>query len=286
MPKDECYYQALESHGGRWSARAAQQTAKCRKKKGIVRKTKQGSNLKRWAKEEWTDEDGRPCGSSPSSNKKRVVKCRPSKRVSNKTPVTWRQLTPSQKKRAVTEKKKVGMGRKASPIRKSSPTTSRSPRGAFHLSPSQTSKKSDTLTLSQKKKFLADPEINPLTGRKIKIDGPTYNKLMKMCSSYRGKSPRIKRISPRGSLENKPLYKPFPAKDGKHKYSVYVKSESGGRKLIHFGQAGAEHYHDKIGKLSYLNHGDPKRRKSYRARHNGEQYDKDKAGWWAWHKLW
>ena len=38
---------------GKWSARAAQATAKCRKKKGKVRKTKAGSNLKRWGKEKW-----------------------------------------------------------------------------------------------------------------------------------------------------------------------------------------------------------------------------------------
>lgn len=280
MPKDECYYQALESHGGKWSARAAQQTARCRKKKGIVRKTQQGTNLKRWAEEEWTDENGKPCGSSSKDkSKKRVIKCRPSKRVSHKTPVTWNEMSPSQKKRAVTEKKKVGMGKKTSPIRRtsprgmSSPTSSRG--GDFHLTP------------SQKKKFLADPEINPLTGRKIKKDGPTYNKLMKVCgSSSRKSSPRGSMKSPSKKSEPKPLYKPFPAKDGKHKYSVYVKSETGGPKLIHFGAIDYEQYRDRLGHYSSKDHNDPKRRASYRARHNGEQYDKDKAGWWAWHKLW
>lgn len=279
MPKDECYYQALESHGS-WSARAAQQTAKCRKKKGIVRKTKEGSNLKRWAEEEWTEENGKPCGSSPKGKTK---KCRPSKRVTSKTPVTWKEMSPSQKKRVVSDKRKVGMGRKASPIRKSSPRGSHSPtrRGDFHLTP------------TQKKKFLADPEINPLSGRKIKKDGPTYNKLMKVCNSQMKSSSTERKLSPRGSLkkskssdESKPLYKPFPAKDGKHKYSVYVKSETGGRKLIHFGAIDYQHFRDRIGHYSSKDHNDPKRRKSYRARHNGEQYDKDKAGWWAWHKLW
>lgn len=258
MPKDECYYRALESHGY-WSARAAQQTAKCRKKKGIVRKTKQGANLRRWTKEEWTEENGTPCGSSPKGITK---KCRPSRRVNSETPVTWKQLTPSQKKKVINEKKKVGMGRKTSPIRKTSP------RGEnFNFTP------------SQKKQFLSKPEINPLTGRKIKKDGPTYNKLIKIFDLE-------KKSSPRGSMETKPLYKPFPAKDGKHKYSVYVKSESGGRVLIHFGAISYQHYHDKIGYYSHLDHNDPKRRASYKARHNGEQYDKNKAGWWAWHKLW
>ena len=39
MPKDACYRKVMKSYG-KWSARAAQATAKCRKKSGKVRKTK------------------------------------------------------------------------------------------------------------------------------------------------------------------------------------------------------------------------------------------------------
>ena len=80
-----------------------------------VRKTKKGLALKRWFKEKWTDEKGNPCGSSKN---KKTKKCRPSKKVSKKTPRTWSSLSPAQKKKAVAEKKRVGMGRRTSSIRK------------------------------------------------------------------------------------------------------------------------------------------------------------------------
>ena len=80
-----------------------------------VRKTKAGANLKRWFKEKWKDEKGNPCGSSKNKNTK---KCRPTKRVSSKTPRTWGSLSKSQKAKAVAEKKRVGMGRRTSSIRK------------------------------------------------------------------------------------------------------------------------------------------------------------------------
>ena len=43
MAKDACYRKIMKQYG-KWSARAAQATAKCRKAKGKVMKTKAGSN--------------------------------------------------------------------------------------------------------------------------------------------------------------------------------------------------------------------------------------------------
>ncbi len=80
-----------------------------------VRKTAKGAALKRWFKEKWKDEKGNVCGSSKN---KKTKKCRPSKKVSKKTPRTWGSMSKSQKAKAVREKKKVGMGRRTSPIRK------------------------------------------------------------------------------------------------------------------------------------------------------------------------
>lgn len=79
-----------------------------------VRKTKAGANLKRWFKEKWTDQHGRECGSSKT---KGVKKCRPSKKVSKETPVTWKGVG-KRKSAVVAEKKRVGMGRRTSAIRK------------------------------------------------------------------------------------------------------------------------------------------------------------------------
>ncbi len=80
-----------------------------------IRKTKKGANLKRWFKEKWTDEKGNPCG---SAKRKGVKKCRPSVRISSGTPVTWGQMSAAEKKKAVAEKKRTGMGKRTSSIRK------------------------------------------------------------------------------------------------------------------------------------------------------------------------
>ena len=89
-----------------------------------VRRTKKGLALKRWFKEKWTDEKGNVCGSSKNKNTK---KCRPSKRVSGKTVKTWGEMSSSEKRKAVAEKKRVGMGRKTSQIRRK--TTKRKKNG-------------------------------------------------------------------------------------------------------------------------------------------------------------
>lgn len=87
MPKDACYNKIKAQYEVFPSARASQALAKCRKSKGQVRKSEEGANLRRWAKEGWKDKrTGEPCGSdavtAPSY-------CRPSKVVDKKkTPNT------------------------------------------------------------------------------------------------------------------------------------------------------------------------------------------------------
>jgi hypothetical protein len=80
-----------------------------------VRKTAKGASLKRWFKEKWTDEKGNACGSTKN---KKTKKCRPSKRVSSKTPKTWREMSPAEKKKAVAEKKRTGMGKRTSSLKR------------------------------------------------------------------------------------------------------------------------------------------------------------------------
>lgn len=62
-------------------------------------------SLKRWFKESWTLPDGSKCGSN--KDKKNPGKCRPSKRVSSKTPKTWGELSESEKKSAIADKNKA-----------------------------------------------------------------------------------------------------------------------------------------------------------------------------------
>lgn len=80
-----------------------------------VRKSNEGKSLKRWFSEKWTDQDGNPCG-SPKGDK--IKKCRPSKRVSSKTPVTWSEMSSAKRKKVIAEKKRVGMGNKTKSIKR------------------------------------------------------------------------------------------------------------------------------------------------------------------------
>lgn len=112
--KDACYKKVKASYKVFPSARASQAIAKCRKSKGQVKKTSKGTSLKRWEKEKWVDtRTGKPCGAGGKNEY-----CRPSKRVSSKTPVTKSEMSKSQLSAKKAEKKKVGMGRRVSSIKK------------------------------------------------------------------------------------------------------------------------------------------------------------------------
>ena len=110
MPKDKCYHQVKARYDVFPSARASQAIAKCRKKSGNVRKSQKGADLKRWEKEKWVDtRTGKACGAG-----KKNEYCRPTKRVSSKTPKTKSEMSPSRLKAKKAEKKRVGMGRRIS----------------------------------------------------------------------------------------------------------------------------------------------------------------------------
>jgi len=72
------------------------------------RKSEKGAAIRRWLKEDWTDQHGRECGSPET---KGIKKCRPSKKISSKTPKTWSQVD---KNKEVAKKRKVGMGNRTS----------------------------------------------------------------------------------------------------------------------------------------------------------------------------
>lgn len=73
-----------------------------------VRRTKEGAALKRWFKEKWVDvRTGKPCGRR-KGEKRGTPYCRPSKRVSSKTPVTKEEMTASQKRSRIAQKKRLG----------------------------------------------------------------------------------------------------------------------------------------------------------------------------------
>jgi len=88
-----------------------------------VRKTKKGSALKRWFKEEWVDvKTGKPCGRK-KGEKRGTPYCRPSKRVSSKTPKTSSEMTKAEKSSRVAQKKRIGQPagkpRRVKPLKRS-----------------------------------------------------------------------------------------------------------------------------------------------------------------------
>ena len=73
-----------------------------------VRKTKEGLALNRWFKEKWVDvRTGKPCGRR-KGQKRGTPYCRPSKRVSSKTPKTSGEMSASEKRKKIAEKKRLG----------------------------------------------------------------------------------------------------------------------------------------------------------------------------------
>jgi hypothetical protein len=110
--KDGCYKKVKASYDVFPSARASQAIAKCRKASGNVKKTESGTALKRWQSEKWVDtKSGKACGAGGKNEY-----CRPTKRVSSKTPTTARELSPSKLAAKKAEKSRVGMGKRVSKI--------------------------------------------------------------------------------------------------------------------------------------------------------------------------
>jgi hypothetical protein len=108
--KDACYKKVKATYKVFPSARASQAIAKCRKASGSVKKTEKGTSLKRWQAEKWVDtRTGKPCGAGGSNEY-----CRPTKRVSYKTPKTKSEMSKSQLQKKKAEKSRVGMGKRIS----------------------------------------------------------------------------------------------------------------------------------------------------------------------------
>ena len=110
--KDACYRKVKASYDVFPSARASQAIAKCRKQSGSVRRTEKGTALKRWQSEKWVDtKSGKPCGAGGKNEY-----CRPTKRVSAKTPKTQSEIGPSKLAAKKAEKSRVGMGKRVSKV--------------------------------------------------------------------------------------------------------------------------------------------------------------------------
>ncbi len=76
-------------------------------------------------------------------------------------------------------------------------------------------------------------------------------------------------------------YKIYKSDKPKKKYYALVNN-----KKIYFGDTSYQHYKDKLGVYSYLNHLDPKRRKLYKLRHEKDRHLKGSAGYFSDQILW
>jgi hypothetical protein len=73
-----------------------------------VRKTAKGAALKRWFKEDWKDvSTGKPCGRKKGESRGTPY-CRPTKRISSKTPKTSGEMTKAEKSKRVAQNKRLG----------------------------------------------------------------------------------------------------------------------------------------------------------------------------------
>lgn len=65
-----------------------------------TRRNKQSEGLTRWFAEDWRDQKGRKCGRKKA---KKAIEgypvCRPTVRVNKNTPKTWKEMSPSERKR-------------------------------------------------------------------------------------------------------------------------------------------------------------------------------------------
>jgi hypothetical protein len=110
--KDACYKKVKAQYDVFPSARASQAIAKCRKASGSVKKSEEGTSLKRWEKEKWVDtRTNKACGAGGKNEY-----CRPTKRVSSETPKTKSEISPFKLSDKKAEKSRVGMGRRVSKI--------------------------------------------------------------------------------------------------------------------------------------------------------------------------
>jgi len=76
-------------------------------------------------------------------------------------------------------------------------------------------------------------------------------------------------------------------------YPIYVSDKKNKKyyaivenRKVYFGDSRYQHYYDKMGYYSYLDHGDKERRRRYKQRHEKDRHVKGSAGWLSDQILW
>ncbi len=206
-------------------------------------------DLRRWFKEKWVDVSRKvkgkhpPCGRKDADGKA-YPKCRPSKKVSKDTPKTAssyskkeKKAMTSQKRRAEKKDPKVGKGNK--------PTMT-------HYNESMEKKLIIQISEDQFKRLFEYNEETPVLiyedefGSIESTEFEAYGLLQE--AEYQGRKVQLGKIM-QGDVK---------------KFKVYVKNDKGKVVKVNFGFGGKS----AKGKRMVIKKNNPKRRKSFRARHN------------------
>ncbi len=246
-------------------------------------------DLRRWFKEKWVDVSRKvkgkhpPCGRKDADGKS-YPKCRPSKKVSKDTPKTAssyskkeKKAMTSQKRRAEKKNPKSGKGNK--------PTMT-------HFDENQhVDERSRSFAFTRKKRLFSQPErmSNPLRYKEsdrlnenmekriiLQISEEQFKRLFE----YNEETPVLIYEDEDGSVQstnfestnllNEAEYQGRKVQLGKimqgdvKKFKVYVKNDKGKVVKVNFGFGGKS----AKGKRMVIKKNNPKRRKSFRARHN------------------
>ena len=206
-------------------------------------------DLRRWFKEKWVDVskkvDGKhpPCGRKDADGKS-YPKCRPSKKVSKETPKVASSYSKKEKKSMTTQKRraekedpKIGKGNK--------PTMTRF---------DEEVKKRQIIKITEeqfKKLFESNENVHVLSyddefGSVENTSFEAYGLLNE--AEYQGRKVQLGKIM-QGDIK---------------KFKVYVKNDKGKVVKVNFGFGGKS----AKGKRMVIKKNNPKRRKSFRARHN------------------
>ena len=242
-------------------------------------------DLRRWFKEKWTDQHGRPCGNDKT---KGIKKCRPSKKVSADTPKTWSQVD---KKKEVSKKRRVGMGNRTTKaeevvLDEKKKTAKRD--ACYHkvksryevwpsayasaaLSKCRNVGAKNWGNKSKKNESMEEMTICDVCAKSLLEDIRDGILALDINEAeYRGRKVKL----------NKPM------RGDVKKFKVYVKDpKTGNVKKVNFGHGGTSA--KKAGqKTMRIRKNNPKARKSFRARHNcADKKDKTTAGYWSC-KMW
>lgn len=233
--------------------------------------------LSRWFEEDWRNVCAKTrsgkykkCGRRSASSGGSYPYCRPTKRVSSRTPKTWREMSKSEISSMCRRK--------------------RGPKRVY------VSKSRRRKTKSRKRKTKSRRTRRQKSRRRRSRTNRTRRK-SRQTKSRRTKSRRgASVVMGASSTRSLPKGLRFERGPGRYKYTAVFADG----KRVNFGHRDYEHYRDSVprsrggGKWSHKDHGDKSRRKSYRARHGGIRSSGGKRAvskryspaWFSYHFLW